>query len=321
MPKHVLTVTLNPAIDKIIKVKNFSVGRDFRSEDITLSAGGKGVNVSRVLKSLGRHSIATGFIGGTTGKYIKEELGKEKIQNDFLEIRNETRTNLTILDQSTHKITRVLEQGPRITSFELKRFKNKFSSLLKNCSVVIFSGSIAPGLPESIYFELIKIAQKKNVKTVLDTSGKSLVLGLQAKPFLIKPNLEEAQYVLGKRVNSVSKIKDAIQRFPRLGIKIIILSLGEEGAVALNGKEIIKATAPRLKCENNVGCGDALLGGFITAQQKNQNFKDSLRFAVACGASNVLSIKPGLINPRVVKKLVKQIKIKDLSAFARKPRT
>src|SRR3989338_8137774 len=160
MNGHVLTVTLNPALDKIIQVKKFSLNKDFRAEKIVLSAGGKGINVARTLKQLGVRNISTGFLAGSTGHYIKEELKKEKLRHDFLEVFGETRTNLTVID-SAKKITRVLESGPKISSKDLVRLKKKYIQLLSGCRWVIFSGSIAPGLPKNIFSTLITIAKHK----------------------------------------------------------------------------------------------------------------------------------------------------------------
>ncbi len=313
MPKkYVLTVTLNPAIDKTIQVKNFSVGRDFRAEDITLSAGGKGLNVSRALRDLKAPSLATGLLGGASGDFIRRELKKEGIPNDFSWVAGETRTNLTVIDHRRNKITRVLEKGPYVTRLEFSGFKRKFASLLKNSRYVIFSGSIPRGLPESLFAQLINTAKKKNIRALVDTSGEPLKAALRARPFLIKPNLEEAETVLGRKLNSLLRIKEALKYFLKSGVKIIVISMGKDGAVASNEKETWQAVAPKLKCKNNVGCGDALLAGFVYAHEHNNNFRDSFQFAVACGAANVLSLKPGAIQEKAVQKLFPKISVRPL---------
>ena len=308
----IVTVTLNPAIDKIIKVKNFKTEQDSRENGISLSAGGKGVNVSRVLKNLNAKTIATGFLGGFLGLYIQKEFNKEEIKHDFLQISGQTRTNLTIID-SHQKITRVLERGPRISRRALIAFKKKFRSLLKSCRYVIFSGSIANGLPEAIYADLITIAKQKNIKTILDTSGKPLQPGLRARPWLVKPNREEAESVVGYKLNSSRRKKRAVKYFHKIGIETVIISFGAKGIVASDGKEILHADTPKLKCQNNVGCGDALVAGFVFAHQRGYGFKEAVRFSVCCAAANVRNLQPGSIEKGWVKKLTRRVLIKKIT--------
>ncbi len=309
MKNHILTVTLNPAVDKIVLVKKFIHGEDFSGERIGLSAGGKGINVSRALKILGGEAVATGLIAGSAGDYIKGELKKENIRNDFLEINGETRINLTIIDKTTGKITRVIKRGPRVDETDLARFRKKFIALLKNCSYAVFSGANANGLTDSVYRELIEIAKNKNVKTVLDTRGKALLSALKAKPFLIKPNREEAGYILRRKLNSLLKVKEAVRYLLGYGIKIVIISMGDRGAVAGEGNEILFASLPRLKGKNSVGCGDALVGGFLFSHSRRESFRDCIKTAVAAGAASVLTSKPGYFKKEDFKKIYGRVNI------------
>lgn len=308
MPRTILTVTLNPAIDKTVHIRNFRTGSDVREESVALSAGGKGLNVSRALKSLGRPSLATGLLGGYSGAFIHKALEKERIPNDFLFIQNETRTNLTVIDPAANKVTRVLERGPSMVRKESKNFQKKYLSLLSRKTFVVFSGSIPRDMPSGIYVKLIALAKQKNVKTILDTSGTPLALGLKAGPFLVKPNLEEAEGVLGYPIKSVAGIKNAVEYFHKKGVKIVIISLGKRGAVASDGKEIWRAQVRRIKCKNNVGCGDALLAGFLAAFDEQKILRECLAFGVACGAANALNAQPGFIQRKDVSKLLKTIK-------------
>jgi 1-phosphofructokinase family hexose kinase len=313
MKSYILTITLNPAVDKTVKVSNFKIGKDFREESIFVSAGGKGINIARVLKYLDLPSIASGFLGGTNGAYIKQQLDKEGIKNDFCLIKGNTRTSLTIIDPSSNTITRVLERGPQITKKEQARFKRKFLNLLKICSYVIFSGRNIPGAPDSFYNELIKIAKRRDAVTVFDTSGKAFELGLRAKPFMIKPNLKEAEQVIGRELNSLLKIKEAVYYFHKYGIKIVTITMGSKGAIAFNGTQMLLAIPPRVKRKSPVGCGDAFIGGFITSLVRNKSFSECVKMAVACGAANALSINPGFIKPRVLKRILTRIKIRKIN--------
>ena len=312
MKPRILTVTLNPAIDKTVKVENFKFGQDSYEDAIFLSAGGKGLNVSRVLKRLGIESIATGFVGGASGDYIKKQLNKEKIKHDFCHIKKDTRTSLTVIDSYSKKITRLLERGPLVRNIDCQRFKKKYISLIKKCDYVIFSGKSIPGAPGSFYAQLISQAKKRNKFTVLDTSGMPYKLGLKQKPFMVKPNLKEAEFLIDNRLDSLKKIKQAVCLFHRRGIKIVAITLGSKGAVISDANEILFAVPPKIKQKNPVGCGDAFIGGFIALYGRDKNLLQAARMAVACAAANALSFNPGFINLGTVKKIINQIKIRKL---------
>jgi 1-phosphofructokinase family hexose kinase len=312
MKNPVLTVTLNPAVDKTIKISNFKLGREHRFDGIFLSAGGQGVNVSQALKKLGVYSVATGFAGGVSGSYIRGKLNKEKIKTAFIEIQGETRSSLTVIDRKNRKTTRILENGPLVKQKEVRAFKQKFSSLLDHCCYVVFSGRNIPGTGDSFYRELIRMAKKKGKITVLDTSGAAFALGIKAKPDIIKPNLREAEIVLKRTMDTTSKIKKGMRVFLNKGIKYVIVSLGSHGAIGYNGEEFWSAVPPAQKAINPVGSGDALVAGFISAQLKEYSFAKSLQAAVAVGTANALSINPGYFTKAQVRRIIKKVKLKKV---------
>ena len=282
MPGYVLTVTLNPAIDRTV------IGDKAR-----LSAGGKGINVSRALNILGVKNIATGIVGGENGDDIIRLLEKEKIKNDFFRIKGETRTNLTLISPRGRRMSRKIEKGPKVSAAEFKTFKRKFRSLLKGCGFVVFSGANANGLSDSAYAELMKIASGRKIKAALDTRDAPLKRGLAARPFIIKPNLKEAEYLLGSRIRSRESASGAAELVCGRGAKIAIVTLGAGGAAASDGKRIVYAQAPKIKAVNNVGCGDAFLAGFIAYHLKGKGLGDCLNAAVRIGAAAAISVKPG----------------------------
>jgi 1-phosphofructokinase family hexose kinase len=286
MPAPVLTITLNPAVDKTVK-----------GACIKLSAGGKGINVSRALKALGVDSIATGFAGGDTGRFIRSALKKERIGGHFMNIRGTTRTNLTVIGRAG-KIKRRIEKGPAVSASEFKKFKKIFTRLLRNRRYVVFSGANANGLPDSAYAQLIKIAKSKRVATVLDTRDAALKEGLKAKPDIVKPNIGEARYIYGKRLTSINRIKDALRCFRAKGAGIVLLTMGPEGAAACDGKDQVFTRPPRQKAKNDVGCGDAFLAGFVAYRLKGKDLAGSVRAASAAGAANAAGLVPGSFNKK-----------------------
>ena len=305
----ILTVTLNPVIDKTVTIPGFKIGEDFREKAIYISAGGKGVNSSQVFKRLGVGTIASGFLGGPDGEWIRQELDAGRIRHDFCLIKGNSRTSLTVIDPARNTITRVLERGPRVSGKDLNTFKKKYTSLLKRCQYVTLSGRNIPGAGNSFYADLIEIAKRKKVKVIFDTSGKPYSLGIRKKPFMIKPNLKEAEQVLGRKLFLTSHIKKAACDLRDRGIHIVAISMGSRGAIVCDGNEVIKGVPPKIKRRSPVGCGDAFIAGFIASYSRGKYFGECVRMAVACGAANALSFNPGSIKPGAIKQLYKQVKI------------
>ncbi len=299
--KYILTVTLNPALDKIS-----SRGR------VLISAGGKGINVARALESLGLKTCSMGFLGGTSGKILKNILRKEGLNSDFVSIQGETRINVTMENPRTLVKERFLSLGPKLHKSEIEQFKEKYIQLLSKSYGVVFSGRNALGASPSFYAHLVKLAREANIPTVVDTSGVPLELALKAKPWMIKPNLMEAEEVLGRKLNTKVLLKQALRQFHRLGVEIVLLSLGNKGAVGSNGKEMWLVQAPKIKVKNEVGCGDAMVAGFLFAYLKNDSFYEIMKCAVAAGTSNGLSLTPGAIDQRALGGILKRVQIKEL---------
>jgi len=308
----VLTVTLNPAVDKLVKVKKFLPGQDHRVCAIFRSAGGKGINVARALIHLGVSACATGFIGGPSGFFIRDVLQHEKIPADFLNLSGETRTSLTVLDQSSQQLTRILEPGPILSRRQQREFLLKYSTLAKKVRFVVLSGRNAYGMADNYYAHLIRIASRLKRKVILDTSGPAFVKGVSARPFIIKPNLEEAEYFLARRLSRLADLKKALSLFLKKGISIPIISLGHRGAVASDGSQFLFAQAPKIRACNPVGCGDALVAGFVFCLLKGYPFSRALQTAVAAGTVNALNEHPGLIKQKRVRHFIPEVRIKSL---------
>jgi len=312
-PKPVLTVTANPAVDKTVWIDGFRAGGDFRARRVILSAGGKGINVSRALKSLKTKSLATGFLGGNAGHSVQTFLKRENLDRCFLETGGETRTHLTLIDRKNGKITRLLQEGPFLKRRLIEKFRKTFVRLAKKSSCIVFSGSTLPGTPASFYPDLIQIARKMNLPVFLDTSGKNLFSSLRAKPLLIKPNLAEAQKAVRGPLASLPQIRTAVRYFLSAGAAQIILSLGEKGAVASDGKNFWKITPPKLVPVNTVGCGDALIAGFVSSYLRKENFESCIRSAVAAGSASALSPVPGALDRKTFLKILRKTRAEKLS--------
>ena len=307
--KHVLTVTLNPSLDRMITVSGFAIGKEFEIREEIFSAGGKGLNVSRALKSLGTPTVCTGLLGGSTGQMIKNILFQEKIKGDFLKIQGLTRVNLAIKDLTSHKQTRFLDFGPKVSASEIKAFKEKYVRLLKTSLVVVLSGRNANGASLNFYADLVQLAHQKNVRAIVDTHDKPLELAIKAKPLLIKPNLKELEGLLSQRLDTEQKKKRAIHQLHKKGVQLVLLSFAENGAILSSSKEMWTACPPIVNVKNDVGCGDTMVAAFIHGYLKGLSLKDVLSFSVAAGTANAMGFVPGLIRLDQVKEVLRKVVI------------
>ncbi|AIF52525.1 1-phosphofructokinase family hexose kinase [Pelosinus sp. UFO1] len=306
----ILTVTLNLAIDKTYAVDHFALTQVNRTRKVTALPGGKGINVARVASILGEEVVATGFVGGYNGRYIGKSLSEQTFQCDLQEIREESRLCINIL--SNHASTEILENGPKIRPEELMAFLEKFDSLSRKARVVAMSGSIPRGVPPTIYKQMIEIANRNGAYSVLDSSGDSFSEGLMGRPYMVKPNIEELEKVLGYSLDTDAKICATIQHYLHEGIQLFVLSMGSRGALVGYQGEVFQVIPPHIDAINPVGCGDALVAGFAVGMARGMEIKEMIKLATATAASNALHHGAGMIEKIEVEAFIKQVKINKL---------
>src|SRR5919205_479940 len=311
----IITVTLNAAIDKSLSVPNFRLGRRHRTVEQTTLPGGKGVNVARTLKTLGQPVIATGFAGGATGTRIVEALTDESILNDFVRIREESRTNTAVHDPTNGEQTEINERGPAVSSRELELFRDKLMYLARGADVVVFAGSLPRGVEPDLYADLIKELRKVDVQTVVDADGEPMRLAVRAEPDVISPNVIEAEELAGHEFNDEEDRVIAAREMLALGAREAIMTL-PDGCIAsmlVEGAPVLHRVwiEPR-EAVAAVGAGDAFLAGFVAARYMGSKATECLRFAVACGAESTQRLGAGLIDAREVERLLGEIEIERL---------
>ena len=283
MKDKVLTVTLNPSIDKTVLVEKLKPFKLNRILDTRLDPGGKGINVARVLKNFGVEILATGLIAGENGKKLLIDLDQTGIPVDFYKTSGETRTNLKILDNSNHKITELNERGFFVSEKDLNGFREKYKALLKQAEIVVLSGSLPPGVPKEFYKECIQLAQKNGKKAILDADGKAFIEGVKAAPFAIKPNLQELELITGKKINNVNEIAKEVKLFLEKGIDTVIVSMGPDGAIIGNRDEIYKADTWNIAVEGATGSGDSMVAALAYSLLKNDSLIDIAKMSIAAG--------------------------------------
>ena len=265
--------------------------------------------MSRALKALGFASTPLIAVAGVSGRSLAGRLTREGFFPALFLLEGKTRTNTTtILRNGT--VARVLESGPFWTRDDVRRFEKFFARQIRGASVVIFSGSLPSGVPSRFYRDLISVAKRAGAKTFLDTSKEALGEGIKARPFLIKPNRKEAEAFLKRALSSRRAVKKGLQSFLKHGMKMVLLTLGEEGTVIIKGSEFLWAQGPRLN-GHTVGCGDAALAGCVAAIMAHGALLGQIRLAAACGAAAARCIKPGAIRKKTVQRIEKQIVVKQ----------
>jgi 1-phosphofructokinase len=308
----ILTVTLNPAIDQTIEVEQLKVESLNHVLKTRRDPGGKGINVSRVIHSLGGSTIATGFLAGDAGAYIEKTLSHIGIACNFVQVDGETRTNIKVFDKTRLEITELNEPGPMIEAKDLMELKLKLDLLIKPKSYVVLSGSAPQNLGPQIYADLIRFIKSKDAVVFFDADGALFKEGLKAKPQMIKPNRKELERYFGRSLASDDELLKAARQLTALGIELVFISLGSEGAMAVNAEKAYRLMPLQVDAHSSVGAGDAFVGACVFALERGLDFKDMLKLCVATSAGAVVTegTNPPTLN--WVKSAAAQVKIIQL---------
>ena len=308
----IVTVTLNASIDKAYYLDSAVVdGTVHRVSVVDNSAGGKGLNASRTITTLNYPVCATGFVGGNNGRYLIELAQKDGIATDFIYTEQETRSCINILDPSGQS-TEFLEPGQPISPEELLAFKAKLVQLTSSAEVVTFNGSIPKGVSAEDYKELIKDTMSAGVPCILDASGSLLTTCLEALPTMIKPNTDEIGQLLGREVITEEEIVAAAQELHNRGIKIVVVSLGAQGALMVSDEGIFRAMPPKIEVINPVGAGDTLVGSFAVALAQGKTTSECLTFALSCATASCLAAGTGRFDQGVAEEIHRNVALEKI---------
>lgn len=309
----IVTITMNPSIDISYPLETFKLDTVNRVTNVRKTAGGKGLNVTRVLKQVGDDVTASGLLGGFLGEQIKKDLDLAKIKHSFSRINGETRNCIAVLHEGQQ--TEILESGPVISEAEAQAFLKHFSELVEQASILSFSGSLPAGMPKDFYGEMIAICNAKNKPVVLDCSGESLKLVLESehKPLLIKPNTEELSDLLGKEVtDDLNDLKETLQQPLFDGIEWIVVSMGAKGAFAKHNDTFYKVDIPKIEVVNPVGSGDSTVAGLTSAIASGESDSNILKKANVLGMLNAQEPLTGHVNMENYQLLFDQLKVTEI---------
>lgn len=276
---EVVTVTLNPAIDRTVTISNFTAGTVNRVEDSRSNPGGKGVNVASALADYGLKVAATGFLGLENAKSFEELFQRKSIADHFVRIAGQTRVGIKIMDPAQHETTDINFPGPATTASDQQTLKNRLVKLEAPCFVL--AGSLPPGIDPTFYRELILELKARGTRVILDTSGAPLAPALEAKPFLIKPNIDELEALLGTKLPDESAVIAAARELIARGIEMVVVSMGKNGACFVTATEAMTARPPDVEVQSTVGAGDAMVAGLITALSQKLSLPETAKLATA----------------------------------------
>lgn len=289
----ILVVNINPAVDKIYTIDDFNLDKIHRTYNIFTQAGGKGINVARACNILKSDALVTGIAGGITSQLIFLNLDQSKIKHDFYHIQQESRTCLIIIDDINKTQTVINEDGPILSNDDIDNFLDKYISLLDKTKILVISGSVPHSLQRDIYNELVILAKKKNIKAIVDASKNALKNVVEAKPYMIKPNVFEYcevfadEYILNEALQSnflplIKSMKELINK----EVENITVTLGELGAVFVSKTKQLYIKAPTVRVLNSIASGDAMTAAIASELYKDKSIEEALISGVAAGSAN-----------------------------------
>jgi len=313
MHKYQVTgVCLNPCIDRALTIDGFEYGGTNRVISSVDCAGGKGFNVAIAATKLGLSAAASGFLFSDNGDIILHALRSEGVNVQTLSFAGNVRVNLKVYDKATQVVTELNGKGQLMDSDSLTEMVHKIGKLAKVSEYMVFGGSAAPGLGDDVYKLLIETANKSSCKCVLDAEGALPTRGISAQPFMIKPNLFELETLVGEKLNSIQEIKTAAQHLAGQGIGIVLVSLGQEGAMIVSANDAKLAQGMKVSVKNTVGAGDSMVSGAIKGLIDGGDLGEVLRYAVSAATCSVMQEGTGLTDTSELSDVYDKVEISNI---------
>lgn len=282
----IYTVTFSPALDYIVDLDKLEVGAINRTKKEGMLPGGKGINVSIVLSNLGTKSVAMGFVGGFIGKYVEDEMKKHNIDTDFVHLKGNTRINVKIKGMVE---TAINGQGPAVSDEDIEELINKLTKLTEK-DVLVISGAIPNTLPSDTYERILERIKDQHVQLIVDTTKDTLLKTLSYHPVLVKPNKEELEELFNVTIHNDEELVNTAKKLIELGARNVIVSLGGDGALLVEGNGKHKITrSPKGKVINTVGAGDSLVAGFIDEYYRSGDINAAFKRGIASGSASAFS--------------------------------
>ncbi|WP_165997222.1 1-phosphofructokinase [Bacillus sp. Cs-700] len=299
----IYTITLNPSVDYIVQLENLKTGLVNTVDEEMKIAGGKGVNVTKVLKRLGHESTALGFVGGFTGQFIEQSLKEEALYPNFIHVNGDTRINIKLKNGEETEINGL---SPEITESDIEQLFTQLSQTVAG-DIVVMAGSVPSSVDQTIYSRILQ-ALPDGVQAIVDTKGEALKEVVRAKPFLVKPNHHELGDLFDVDITSVAEAVKYGKKVQEMGAKNVIVSLAGDGAVLITAEDVLFGNVPIGKVQNSVGAGDSVVAGFLSKYIETENLKEAFQSGIAAGSASAFST--GFCTAEEVQALRKQITVK-----------
>ncbi len=309
----IYTLTLNPAVDRELKVAEVRFDSVLRASDSRLDYGGKGFNVSRLLQQMATASTVLGFVGGNAGHLLEDGLTSLGIQTDFVWIPDETRTNISIVTASHDHYIKVNEPGPAVSAARQQELLEKVETLAQPGDWWVLAGSLPPGIEAGFYARMVRIIKAHSGRALLDCSGEPLRLGCTEGPYLVKPNAGEAHEITGVPVDTPTGVAQAAAQICQLGPQNVAISMGRGGALLRTREGTWLAHAPQIEEKNPIGAGDAMVGGMVWALSRGLPLRESLGWGVASGAATASLSGTAVGSRALIEQLFSQVSYEELS--------
>jgi len=312
MTSSILTVTPNPSVDRTLVVRGYRLGAIHRPEEVLALPGGKGLNVARTIKKLGGEVHACLLLGNLNGQWMEDMLYREGISASAAWFEGEVRQSTSVLDAESGILTEVYERGSPILSRDWEQFVRLAGECMSPSGWVALSGSLPDGAPPDGYARLAEIAHEQDAITCLDTYGEALRAVLSVRPFLVKVNAVEAGSFIGRELSSLSDIMEACMAIRKSGAGTAVVTLGSEGAVAVNQNKAWQVVSPPIQAISPVGSGDAFLGGLVLCLQRGGQLAEALKWGAAAGAANALTLGAGRFSHMDRIRIMEQLVVREI---------
>ncbi|MCI8565127.1 MAG: 1-phosphofructokinase [Lachnospiraceae bacterium] len=304
----IYTVTLNPALDKTVEIPSLTIDSVNRITAMRTDPGGKGINVSKVIHKLGGRSVAAGILGGATGRAICSAVQEMGLETSFCFVDGETRTNLKIIDPVNHTNTDINEPGITVSKEVLEELLSRLLANILPGDLVVLSGSLPKGAPKDTYRTWTAACREKGAKVILDADGDRLACGLEASPYLIKPNNHELSLLLGQNLETKEELAQAAKNLmARYGIAEVVVSMGAEGALYVTEETTIRAEGLKVPVGSTVGAGDSVVAALAVAKERGLSLEETVRLSTATGAANVMCSGTQAAEYEVIEGLIPQV--------------
>lgn len=305
----IVTFTPNPAVDKTLVLPGLRVGAVQRAAESHLDPGGKGVNASRVVHRLGRRTLALTVVGGHIGRLLRASLDAEGVPCRAVFVPEETRLNVVVQDTASGASTRIWDRGAEVPPERLAEVRALVDHALDEAAVFLCAGTLPPGMPPDSYERVLEAAAERGARTVLDSDGESFRRGLEGRPTVIKPNVREAETLLGRSLPTEAAVVDGAAELLRRGPEAVVVSRGAEGSVLVTADRVVRAVPPRVERRSAVGSGDSLVAGLLIALAEGLPLEEGLRLGTAAGAATATSVGTALGTAEDIAALLPQVRL------------